>query len=264
MLYTLLGSTRYDPFLLSCPWNNDIDGPSPYLLLPYQVDRLIASAALNGQPPHNGLTLSNIKALCDSVVREHNNTNGESALKVRVVFHPSGELVVTARPAEPLTRDPTLPSLFNPATDLAPEPVLTIHIDTQPSSDTISLKTMDRRVYDDARIRAGLQPFGSSDSPASDAPDDVIMYNARNVVTESTVCNVSFYRRGHWITPPLAAGCISGVMRRWLLEQHRIFEAVEDELTLDNIKDDEWVLVSNGVLGCKLGRIKCHTSSKTG
>jgi hypothetical protein len=62
----------------------------------------------------------------------------------------------------------------------------------------------------------------------------------------------------------LAAGCISGVLRRWLIEQRRIFEAVEDELTLDNIKDDEWVLVSNGVIGCQLGRIRLHTSTKTG
>jgi 4-amino-4-deoxychorismate lyase len=161
------------------------------------------------------------------------------------------------------TCDPTLPSLFNPATDLAPEPVLTIHIDTQPTSDTISLKTTDRRAYDDARMRAGLQPVGSSDPPASDAPHDVILYNTQNVITESSVCNVAFYRNSRWITPPLATGCISGVMRRWLLEQHRIFEAVEDELTLNNIKDDEWVLVSNGVIGCQLGQIKFHTSSKT-
>jgi 4-amino-4-deoxychorismate lyase len=147
---------------------------------------------------------------------------------------------------------------------LPPALVLTIHIDTQPTSDTISLKTTDRRAYDDARIRAGLQPLGSLDPPASDAPDDVILYNTRNVVTESSVCNVAFYRNGRWVTPPLAAGCISGVLRRWLIEQRRIFEAVEDELTLDNIKDDEWVLVSNGVIGCQLGRIRLHTSTKTG
>lgn len=162
------------------------------------------------------------------------------------------------------TSDPTLPSLFNPTTDLPPALVLTIHIDTQPTSDTISLKTTDRRAYDDARVRAGLQPVGSSELPASDAPDDVILYNTRNVVTESSVCNVAFYRNRRWVTPPLAAGCISGVLRRWLIEQHCIFEAVEDELTLSNIKDDEWVLVSNGVIGCQLGRIKLHTSTKNG
>lgn len=183
--------------------------------------------------------------------------------QIRIVFNPSGEFSATATSVKEFTRDPSLPSLFNPATDFALEPVLTIYIDTQPTSDTISLKTTDRRAYDDARMRAGLQPVGSSDPPASDAPDDVILYNARNVVTESSVCNIAFYRNGRWITPPLAVGCISGVIRRWLLEQHRIFEAVEDELALNNIKDDEWVLVSNGVIGCQLGRIKFHTSSKT-
>jgi branched-subunit amino acid aminotransferase/4-amino-4-deoxychorismate lyase len=208
--------------------------------------------------------LSNVKALCNKVVREHNDIKGETALKVRVVLNPSGELSATATPLQGFTSDPTLPSLFNPITDFPPALVLTIHIDTQPTSDTISLKTTDRRAYDDARIRAGLQPLGSLDPPASDAPDDVILYNTRNVVTESSVCNVAFYRNGRWVTPPLAAGCISGVLRRWLIEQRRIFEAVEDELTLDNIKDDEWVLVSNGVIGCQLGRIRLHTSTKTG
>lgn len=264
MSYDLLSSTRYDPFLLSCVWNNDLDGPSPYLLLHYQADRLIASSALNDEAFPHGTTLSNVKALCDKVVHEHNDRMGETALKIRVVLDASGELSATPTPVKGFTSDPTLPSLFNPLTDLPPTIVLTIRIDTQPTSDTTSLKTTDRRAYDGARVRVGLQPLGSLDPPANDAPDDVILYNTRNVVTESSVGNVAFYRNGRWVTPPLAAGCISGVLRRWLIEQHRIFEAVEDELTVNNIKDDDWVLVSNGVVGCKLGRIKLHTSTGTG
>lgn len=82
MSYALLASTRYDPFLLSCAWNNDSDGPSPYLLLHYQVDRVIASAALNEQALHDGVTLSNVKELCNKVVREHDDSFGGRALKV--------------------------------------------------------------------------------------------------------------------------------------------------------------------------------------
>ncbi|KAG2154551.1 aminotransferase [Suillus clintonianus] len=262
MSFALLSSTRYDPFLISCPWNNDPDGPSPYFLLHYQADRLIRSAALHDQVFQEGTTLSKVKTVCDKAVQEHNDSRGETPLKLRVVLDPSGELSATASPAKEFESDPTLPSLFNPATDSPPALVLTIHIDTQPTSDTTSLKTTDRRAYDDARVRAGLQPVGSLDPPASHAPDDVILYNTRNIVTESSVCNVAFYRNGRWVTPPLAAGCISGVLRRWLIEQHRIFEAAEDEFTIDGIKDGEWVLVSNGVFGCKLGRIKLHTSDK--
>jgi hypothetical protein len=86
MSYALLASTRYDPFLMSCVWNNDPDGPSPYLLLHYQADRLIASAALNDQTFRHGTTLSNVKALCDKVVREHNDSKGETALKVSTFY----------------------------------------------------------------------------------------------------------------------------------------------------------------------------------
>lgn len=67
---------------MSCDWNNDLDGPSPYLLLHYQVDRLIASAALNDQAFRHGTTLSNVKALCNKVVREHHDFKGKTALKV--------------------------------------------------------------------------------------------------------------------------------------------------------------------------------------
>jgi len=86
MPYAFLASTRYDPFLLSCDWNDDPDGPSPYFLLHYQVDRLSASAALDGQTSHHGLTLSNVKELCNKVVREH-DSSGETALRV-TIHHP--------------------------------------------------------------------------------------------------------------------------------------------------------------------------------
>jgi 4-amino-4-deoxychorismate lyase len=44
-------------------------------------------------------------------------------------------------------------------------------------------------------------------------------------------------------------------MKRWLLEQGRIKEDEEGVLTKDSIQPGEWVLVTNGVIGCRLGRI---------
>ena len=80
---------------------------------------------------------------------------------------------------------------------------------------------------------------------------------------ESSICNVAFYRHGSWVTPPLTVGCIAGVFRRWLLENGRIHEAGEHSLSLDTIKHNEWVLLFNGVMGCRLGRVHRDTGSTT-
>lgn len=74
---------------------------------------------------------------------------------------------------------------------------------------------------------------------------------------ETSICNVAFHRNGRWLTPLLAVGCISGVFRRWLLENGRIYEADEHSISLNTIKNNEWVLVFNGVAGCRLGRLRC-------
>ncbi|KAH7914717.1 aminotransferase [Hygrophoropsis aurantiaca] len=266
MSFSLLSSTRYDPFLRTLRWNNDPEGnPSPYLLLSYQLDRLVASAHRNGWGDLKALNWDNLKSTCDNIVGDELGQYKTGALKIRMVLSSSGELTATASAVEPFVYDPTAPSFFNPQTDshLLFDPVMIIHVDSQPTIGTVTMKTTDRQAYDDARTRAGVNQLNSPPTPShqdSDQPDDVLLYNQHRAITESSICNVSFHRGGRWITPPLAAGCISGVVRRWLLEQGRIFEAAENEILLDSIEEDEMVLVSNGVIGCRLGRVKLSRS----
>ncbi|KAH7923240.1 hypothetical protein BV22DRAFT_1015763 [Leucogyrophana mollusca] len=263
MSISLLSTTRYDPFLRSLKWNNDPEGnPSPYLLLSYQLDRLNASVRLNGWDHLQVLTMDGLKSACDKVVESELDSGEAGALKIRLVLTSSGQLTASGSPVKPFSYDPTAASFFNPQTDAHSlfDPVLTIHIDSQPTSGTVMMKTTNRQAYDDARVRAGIPPLNSplsaQGSQSLDQPDDVLLYNTYGAITESSICNVSFHRNGRWITPPLTAGCISGVVRRWLLEQGRIFEAAENEILLDSIEHNEMVLVSNGVAGCRLGRIK--------
>ncbi|KAI6136406.1 aminotransferase class IV-domain-containing protein [Pisolithus sp. B1] len=249
MSYSLLAAVRFDPFLETFTWNNGPDDlPSPYLLLSHQFHRFV-SASVAAQWPSAHLTFDKLKSVCDNVVR-----------KIRLILSPSGDLTASAAPIPPLRYDPTLPSLFTPdAVSPVPfEPIWRIHIDTQPTSDTMSMKTTNRRPYDDARARAGMPPLGvpSHDVDAPACPDDVILYNASGAVTETSICNIAFYRRGRWITPPLSVGCISGIVRRWLLENNRIHEADDHELSLSTICDNDWALVFNGVIGCRLGKVR--------
>lgn len=138
---------------------------------------------------------------------------------------------------------------INPMTD-NPQPTVFVHLDTQktPSSIFTSTKTTNRVHYDAARARAGIPPVGTPQP----VPVDVLLYNSDNQLTETSIRNIAFFRSDRWITPSLETGCLSGIMRRLLLEQGLI---VEGNLNKDDVKLGEVVLLFNGVEGCSLGRI---------
>lgn len=70
--YQLISSLRYDEgALLSAEWNTSRnDGkPSPYLLLSYTVDRLIATAKVHSWAAPAELTLDWLESRCDASLR---------------------------------------------------------------------------------------------------------------------------------------------------------------------------------------------------
>ena len=92
----------------------------------------------------------------------------------------------------------------------------TLILDSQPSVG-MRYKTGDRKVYDDAVKRCSTDYSTKS---------DVLMYNDRNEVTETTIFNVICKIDGQYYTPPLSCGLLEGVMRRYLLEKGYITERV--------------------------------------
>ncbi|MDI6775337.1 MAG: aminodeoxychorismate synthase component I [Verrucomicrobiota bacterium] len=82
-------------------------------------------------------------------------------------------------------------------------------------SDNVFLyhKTTNRGVYESAR----------SSCPEA---DDVILWNERGEVTESTVCNIVARIGNKMFTPPVGCGLLAGAFRRHLLEQGRVTERV--------------------------------------
>ncbi|RDB29308.1 putative aminodeoxychorismate lyase [Hypsizygus marmoreus] len=252
----LLASTRFDPLLSTLKWNNDHDGPSQYLLLPYHLDRLVDAAGLHGWEKAKAcLNYEALKSTCHRAVTDYlAQSEAALAVKIRVIVSESGELKASVSPTTPFPADPTSASFFNPLSDNSTlfGPVFALHMDSQysPTSLFTSTKTTERSVYNDARTRAGLPII-----PTPSILADVLMYNAQNLITETSIFNVAFYRTPYWITPSASTGCLPGVLRRWLLEQGRIHEAKDNSLTKDNIREGDWVLLFNGVQGCRLGRI---------
>lgn len=74
-------------------------------------------------------------------------------------------------------------------------------------------KTTHRAIYDQARaLVAGA--------------DDVLLWNSRGELTESTIANLLVELDGEWVTPPAGSGLLPGVCRRELLERGLVRERV--------------------------------------
>ncbi|EED80878.1 predicted protein, partial [Postia placenta Mad-698-R] len=112
-------------------------------------------------------------------------------------------------------------------------------------------KTTHRPDYTMARDRMGIPPLPAPSN------SDVLLYTFDDELMETSIRNIAFLRRNPpcWVTPRKETGCLPGVMRRWLLEQGRIVEASEGELSKRDLVDEEVVLTFNGVEGCRWGRI---------
>ncbi|KAG6919023.1 hypothetical protein DXG01_009733 [Tephrocybe rancida] len=254
--YDLLSSTRYDDFLLNLKWNNDDDEPSNIFLLRYHFDRLVAAADRhNWEEAKSSLVYHDFKTTCQNVVANINDDRNEGrAFKLRFTLSQTGKLAVTTSPVPPFLSDPTSASFFNPLTDNASlfGSVFSIYLDPGacPSSIFTSTKTTYRPHYEDARRRVNLPPLIHKPMMT-----EVLLYNEQSFITETSIFNVAVYRASQWLTPSNSTGCLSGVLRRWLLEQGRIHEDKDGQLTKDSIKVGDWVLLFNGVHGCQLGKI---------
>ena len=75
---------------------------------------------------------------------------------------------------------------------------------------------------------------------------DLILWNEAGELTECSFGNLALRLDGHWLTPPLAAGLLPGVLRAELLTQGRIKES---PLTHDDLARAEGVAFFNSLRG---------------
>ncbi|THU80750.1 hypothetical protein K435DRAFT_695017 [Dendrothele bispora CBS 962.96] len=250
-MFQLLSSTRYDQYLLSLDWNRDDDGPCPFLLLPYHHERLVDAAKQhNWVQVTASLSYPLLKLSCLKAVHDHSSDENPTAFRIRITVSQTGEVSVSTTPLSALISDPMAPSLFNPLSDMSYDgPIVSLQIDSELTTPSIftTTKTTHRSLYDQARARAAI--------PTLSPTQDVLLINENNCVMETSIFNVAFHRSSSWITPETSTGCLPGVLRRWLLSDGRIREDTKHELTRNNIINGEWVLLFNGVQGCRLGRV---------
>ena len=100
-------------------------------------------------------------------------------------------------------------------------------------------KTTQRRIYEKAlAARPGC--------------NDVLLYNERGEITESTIANVACEIDGFLYTPPLRCGLLPGTYRAWLLDQRRVQEKV---ITVEEALRSPRVYLLNSVRGMQPIRI---------
>ena len=76
--------------------------------------------------------------------------------------------------------------------------------------------------------------------------EDVLLWNERGEVTESTIANVIVTLDGRQITPPLECGLLPGTYRAWLLQTQQVSEAI---LRLKDLRRCSSIFLANSVRG---------------
>lgn len=104
-------------------------------------------------------------------------------------------------------------------------------------------KTTSRSIYD------------RSKEPRTDC-DDVILWNVRNEVTETTIYNIVILREdGIWVTPPIHSGLLAGTFRQYLLDIGKI---KEDIILVTELRQARQIAVINSVRGWQEALLVSH------
>ena len=136
--------------------------------------------------------------------------------RLRLLVNSRGAVRVESTPLQPQTRPWRLAVATQPVANKNP---FLFH------------KTTHRQVYDDHRERFPEH-------------DDVLLWNDKGEITESTLANVVILRHQRWITPPVDCGLLAGTFRAQLLEQGKI---EEEFVKLRDLRSTDEIFLINSV-----------------
>ena len=151
--------------------------------------------------------------------------------RLRLSLNANGEIKLTKAPVEPLQQ---------------PTRVLLSTIAMQSDDLLLAHKTTLRHVYDAGWKKA--EAVGAFDT---------LFFNERGELTEGGRSNVFVKINGQWMTPPLSAGVLPGVMRARLLEGDN-WNAIEHTISRADLKNAEAVCVCNALRGVLQAQVVWH------
>jgi para-aminobenzoate synthetase/4-amino-4-deoxychorismate lyase len=181
-----------------------------YFLLSRHVKRLLQSADYFGFQ----LDLLSVRAQLEQLAAGLALTPH----RIRMLVSRRGKVQLTATPHDSAERFPDIV--------LAASPI-------DPANPFLYHKTTNRQVYEDAlAARPGFP--------------DVLLYNPKDEVTESTIANVVVGIGGELFTPPVECGLLPGTLRAHLLEEKKIREK---KITIAEVMSSEALYLVNSVRG---------------
>ncbi|KAK4050392.1 hypothetical protein OIV83_003461 [Microbotryomycetes sp. JL201] len=148
-----------------------------------------------------------------------------------------------------------------PLERMPPYPIQLVFDDraTDYSDPFMRYKTTHRTTYDTARLRHGatLRPSDNEQDP----PFDVILFNDRNQVTETTIANIAFKFDDSdttWLTPSSECGLLEGVQRQEMLENKELREEVIQVTRVEQAaaRGSLQIICLNGVRGVFPARLR--------
>jgi para-aminobenzoate synthetase/4-amino-4-deoxychorismate lyase len=97
-----------------------------------------------------------------------------------------------------------------------------------------------------------LRDFYNSELQRHPDCDDVVFYNDRDEVTESTIANVVVELDGKLVTPPITAGLLAGTFRDELLANGEI---EEQTIKIEDLKRAKQIFLINSVRKWKSAKL---------
>nr|WP_255551277.1 aminodeoxychorismate synthase component I [Granulicella sp. dw_53] len=195
-------------------WNPAILQDDGLYLLPLHLDRLEASAAYFSFPCQR-------EVIGAELIEYIHTLNASTPHRIRLLLDSTGAATITATP-------------FTPRPPTGRVRLATQHTDS--TDRFLRHKTTRRTLYDQQYARAVADGF-----------DEALFINERGELTEGAISNLFLRRGDRLLTPPISAGVLPGIYRRYLLETNP--NAEERTLTLEDLHTADALLICNSVRG---------------
>jgi para-aminobenzoate synthetase/4-amino-4-deoxychorismate lyase len=184
-------------------------------LLDRHLERIASSAHIFGFSFDPAEARRRVAAECAEITDDQD-------YRVRLSLNANGEIQLSKAPVMPVQQ---------------PTQVLLSTIVMRSDDLLLAHKTTLRHVYDEGWKNAEVQ-----------GAFDTLFFNERGELTEGGRSNVFVKLNGQWMTPPLSAGVLPGVMRAQLLEDTQ-WNAIEHTMTRADLQNAEAVSVCNALRG---------------
>ena len=83
--------------------------------------------------------------------------------------------------------------------------------------------------------------------------DDVLLVNERGELTEASNRNLAVMCGGAWITPPLASGCLPGILRQILIDEGELSVEV---VRVEDLEASDGIALLGSITGWQPARLE--------